>query len=197
MPYNGTISTNIGNGCAGSTEERVGGQLCQRGLCCMKISWLKAILLFPFNITVIIPTLLLWYTDYQWFIPAPSQIVISIILFGGGLYLFIKTALLFHKEGQGTLSPLEPPKRLIIKGPYKKVRNPILLGILFLLLSEVVFFSSSYIFIYTIIFFFINCIYFKTVEEKKLIKRFGQDYIAYRNSVPMWLPNLHDKSKMK
>ena len=163
----------------------------------MKGAWLKAILLLPFNVTVIIPILLLWYTDYQWCIPAKSQIILGVILFCGGLGLFIKTTLLFHKVGQGTLSPLAPPKRLIIQGPYKIIRNPMLLGILFILLSEALLFSSCCIFIYTLIFFLINCIYFKTVEEKMLIKRFGQDYIAYRNSVPMWLPNFRGKRKVK
>lgn len=81
----------------------------------MKGAWLKAILLLPFNVTVIIPILLLWYTDYQWCIPAKSQIILGVILFCGGLGLFIKTTLLFHKAGQGTISPLAPPKRLIIK----------------------------------------------------------------------------------
>ena len=163
----------------------------------MKKSWLTAILLLPFNVTIIIPTLLLWYTDYQWCIPSISQIVLGVILFCGGLGLFIKTTLLFHKVGQGTLSPLAPPKRLIIKGPYKRVRNPMLLGILCILLSEALLFSSSCIFIYTLIFFVVNCIYFKTVEEKRLIKRFGQDYIVYRDSVPMWLPDFHGKRRVK
>ena len=72
-----------------------------------------------------------------------------------------------------------------------------LLGILCILLSEALLFSSSCIFIYTLIFFVVNCIYFKTVEEKRLIKRFGQDYIVYRDSVPMWLPDFHGKRRVK
>ena len=185
----------------------------------MKGAWLKAILLLPFISSLAFPiphsatsaikpciplvpplspisSILDNDLDYQWCIPAKSQIILGVILFCGGLGLFIKTTLLFHKVGQGTLSPLAPPKRLIIQGPYKIVRNPMLLGILFILLSEALLFSSCCIFIYTLIFFLINCIYFKTVEEKMLIKRFGQDYIAYRNSVPMWLPNFRGKCKV-
>ena len=91
------------------------------------------------------------------------------MIFCSGLGLFIKTSLLFHKLGQGTLSPLAPPNRLVIQWPYKIVRNPMILGIMFILLSEALLFSSKCIAIYTLIFFLINCIYFKTVEEKMLI----------------------------
>ena len=163
----------------------------------MRNNWLKAILLLPFNVTVIIPIILLWYTDYQWCIPTWEQIILGVMIFCSGLGLFIKTSLFFHKLGQGTLSPLAPPNRLVIQGPYKIVRNPMILGILLILLSEALLFSSKCIAIYTLIFFLINCIYFKTVEEKMLIKRFGQDYIAYRDSVPMWLPNFRGKHKGK
>ncbi|MBQ1613813.1 MAG: isoprenylcysteine carboxylmethyltransferase family protein [Selenomonas sp.] len=163
----------------------------------MKGAWLKAILLLPFNVTVIIPALLLWYTGYQWCMPAGAQLVLGIIFFCGGFCLFIKTTLLFHNVGKGTLSPWAPPERLVIQGPYKRVRNPMILGILFILLSEALLFSSCCIFIYALIFFVINCVYFKTVEEKRLLERFGQDYRAYRDSVPMWLPDFRGKRQGK
>ena len=90
----------------------------------MRKTWLKAILLLPFNVTVIIPIILLWYTDYQWCIPTWEQIILGVMIFCSGLGLFIKTSLFFHKMGQGTLSPLAPPKRLIIQGPYLSCIKP-------------------------------------------------------------------------
>ena len=107
-----------------------------------------------------------------------------------GLLLAIWSVRTFYtKGGDGTPGPWRPVTNLIISGPYRYVRNPMLLGVFFLLLFESIFFTSIPLFFWFIIFFVGNIIYFKTVEEKELIKRFGTDYEDYKNKVSLLLPN--------
>jgi len=61
--------------------------------------------------------------------------------------------------------------------------------IIFLLLFETILFSSMPIFFWFLIFFIGNIFYFKNVEEKDLIKRFGEDYTNYRDKVKMFIPS--------
>jgi len=70
------------------------------------------------------------------------------------------------------------------------MRNPMLMGVFFLLLFESILFSSMPIFCWFLIFFIGNIFYFKNFEEKDLIKRFGEDYINYRDKVKMFIPSL-------
>ena len=79
-------------------------------------------------------------------------------------------------------------KKLVIAGPYRYVRNPMLIGVFFLLLFESIFFSAIPIFYWFLVFFVSNIFYFKLVEEKDLIKRFGSDYEDYKSNVPMLYP---------
>ena len=94
----------------------------------------------------------------------------------------------FTKGGDGTPGPWRPVSNLIISGPYLYVRNPMLLGVFFLLLFESIFFTSVQLFFWFIVFFVGAIIYFKTFEEKELIKRFGIDYEDYKEKVPMFFP---------
>ena len=63
-----------------------------------------------------------------------------------------------------------------------------ILGAVDLLLFESALFASIPLLLWAIVFFVGNIIYFKTFEEKELIKRFGADYENYRNEVPMLFP---------
>jgi protein-S-isoprenylcysteine O-methyltransferase Ste14 len=45
------------------------------------------------------------------------------------------------------------------------------------------------------VFFVGNIIYFRTFEEKELIKRFGADYEDYKNKVSMFFPKFTPYNK--
>ncbi len=48
--------------------------------------------------------------------------------------------------------------------------------------------SISLIFILTPLFILLNILYLKTIEEKEMEKKFGQQYLEYKESVPMFIP---------
>lgn len=152
--------------------------------------WIKAIIVLPFNVIVIIPSLILYFSKFKYFMPNIVQLIFGIVLLVFGLFLAIWTMILFAKIGKGTLAPWAATKHLIIEGPYRIVRNPMITGVLLVLTAEALILSSIYIFYWMVLFFIINCVYFKLFEEKQLVRNFGDEYIAYRKSVPMWFPKI-------
>ena len=107
-----------------------------------------------------------------------------------GLALIVQTVALFVTVGKGTLAPWDPTARLVVRGPYRRVRNPMISGVLCVLLGEALLFGSPAVLAWFAIVFAVNAIYFPLVEEPGLRRRFGADYETYRAAVPRWLPRL-------
>lgn len=152
--------------------------------------WLKAIIILPFNVIVIIPCLILYFSKYHYVVPSAWQIITGIIVFVFGLVFAVWTMVLFHKIGKGTLAPWAATKHLVVEGPFKYTRNPMITGVLAILLAESLILNNINIFYWMVLFFLINCIYFKVFEEKQLERNFGEEYIEYRKNVPMWFPKI-------
>jgi len=158
-----------------------------------KKEYLKVVLILPGNVLITIPFLIFLFTNnsYSYEIRNSQNILFyfAIFFFIIGLWLTIWSVRSFYNlGGEGTPGPWKPVTNLIVSGPYRYIRNPMLLGVFFLLLFESIFFTSIPIFIWFITFFVGNIIYFKTIEEKGLIKRFGNDYENYKREVPMLFP---------
>jgi protein-S-isoprenylcysteine O-methyltransferase Ste14 len=163
-----------------------------------KISIVFSILILPFMVLVVIPLLILIFTVYRfsWKLDFPLILLPTIfgfILIIFGIYLLIITIKLFYGSGKGTLAPWDPPKKLVIIGPYKYIRNPMISAVLLVLLGEAMITGSLVLCIWFVIFLIINIIYIIYFEEPELIKRFGNDYIKYKNAVPMFVPKLKIK----
>ena len=152
--------------------------------------WIKAIFILPFNVTITIPCLILYFTNFQYNFSNYWQIILGILLILSGLFLAIWTMILFHKIGKGTLAPWAATKHLIIVGPYKITRNPMITGILAVLTGEALLLNSINIAFWIIIFFVVNCIHFKLYEEKNLAEKFGNEYLEYKKNVPAWFPKI-------
>jgi protein-S-isoprenylcysteine O-methyltransferase Ste14 len=73
-------------------------------------------------------------------------------------------------------------------GPYRHVRNPMISGVLSILLGEAALFASPPLVLWFATVFAVNAAYFPLVEEPGLRRRFGAEYDAYRANVPRWLP---------
>lgn len=155
---------------------------------------LLAILLLPFVVVVMIPRWLLraWSeSDTRWIdgtIAAASAHIAGIVVFLCGFALFAWCVSLFARVGGGTLAPWDPTRRLVAVGPYQHVRNPMISGVLAMLVGETIFLGSRVIAIWAATFFVMNSIYFLMSEEPGLEKRFGADYREYKSAVPRWLP---------
>ena len=160
----------------------------------------RTIIVLPGTVLFFIPALILMFTANSRFPPeliTPSQICfwLALLAAGTGVALCVWTAKLFTKYGDGTPAPWDPPRKLVIIGPYRYVRNPMISGVLLLLLAEALLFHSWPITAWMILFLVGNAIYFPLVEEKGLEKRFGDEYLEYKARVPRWIPRLRPWEK--
>jgi protein-S-isoprenylcysteine O-methyltransferase Ste14 len=120
----------------------------------------------------------------------PGQQAAALLLAVTGLGLLYTTNLLFIRFGKGTLAPWSPPEKLIIRGPYRFMRQPMISGVILVLMSEFIFLASWAALIWFSVFLMTNLIYIPLIEEKALFNRFGQAYQRYREAVPGWIPRL-------
>lgn len=127
-------------------------------------------------------------------LPHTTIILIGVILLLiCGLSLSLWTRWIQFKIGQGTPAPQMPTQKLIIKGPYKYSRNPMILGdVIWLICLGAILNSPSFMIISTF-WFVLHLFYYKLIEEKELIARFGQEYEEYQNRVAFLIPKFHRK----
>lgn len=97
---------------------------------------------------------------------------------------------LFVVVGRGTPWPFAPPRRLIVSGPYRIVRNPMGASFLLILLGEALLFGSIALLFYWLISLALLHVREVLIEEPALRRRFGPSYEHYSNSVPRWIPRL-------
>ena len=129
----------------------------------------KTIIVLPGTVLVFVPAVTLLATRDSKFAPklASSAQVwfwMALLAAGIGLALSVWTATLFMKFGGGTPAPWNPPKRLVIRGPYRHVRNPMITGVLLVLFAEAILLRSWPIAAWMMVFFIGNAIYFPFVE---------------------------------
>lgn len=155
-----------------------------------------AVLLLPFMAVIVVPAWLSYAfvnDDTRWFGKTPSawmSYVIGAMLVWAGFTLFVWCVNLFAIIGQGTLAPWDPTQRLVIAGPYRHVRNPMISGVAMMLIGQSLFWGSWMIGLWAGIFILFNHFYFIFSEEPGLEKRFGESYVNYKVNVPRWIPRL-------
>lgn len=92
--------------------------------------------------------------------------------------------------GKGTPAPFDPPRRLVVRGPYRFVRNPMYIGAALALAGAALFYASLPLLIYGAGLLLLAHLIVVFYEEPTLRRSFGPDYEAYRRSVRRWLPGL-------
>ena len=153
---------------------------------------LLAIALLPLTVAVLIP---LWIARANRITLAvgrsPLEIfaqVIGIVLLAIGVFLFTWSLKRFASEGDGTLAPWDPPRKLVVHGPYRYVRNPMISGVVFVLFGEAGILLSPAHVALAVTVLIVNLIYIPLVEEPQLLRRFGDAYSEYCKHVPRLLP---------
>jgi protein-S-isoprenylcysteine O-methyltransferase Ste14 len=156
---------------------------------------LRSIIILPGTVVVFIPSVLVWLSrdsSSAAGLASPGQAVLWLgsLSFAVGLGLAIWTSRLFLQEGDGTPAPWDPPKKFVVLGPYRHVRNPMISGVLFMLLGEALLFQSSLNFGWMVLFFLANAIYLPNIEERDLEGRFGEPYREYKKHVRRRVPRI-------
>jgi protein-S-isoprenylcysteine O-methyltransferase Ste14 len=152
------------------------------------------VLLLPVMVTIVVPAVLVYATRQVWSgwnLESPWNLLptkVGIILIAAGLLMAIWTASLIVRLGKGTPAPWDPPTVLVIEGPYRHMRNPMISSVVWILTGEGVLLGSPILLVWAGVFAFLNLLYIPTFEEKTLAKRFGEPYEEYRQNVPRWVP---------
>lgn len=121
-------------------------------------------------------------------IGAPQLAGIAIAIGGGVLALWC--ILDFAVVGGGTPAPFDPPRRLVNRGPYAVVRNPMYIGAGLALVGASVFYQSLALVGYATAFFFVTHLFVVLYEEPTLRRTFGSDYESYCREVRRWWPRV-------
>ena len=159
----------------------------------MNLELVKAILVLPGTALIYVPGAIVWVAAQSGTPMSAAEVGqtrfwLALVLGASGFALAVWTVRLFRSLGEGTPAPWAPPKRLVVRGPYRHVRNPMITSVLLMLGAESLFFGSWHLAVWVLVFFLGNAIYFPLVEEPALERRFGDSYRRYKAHVPRWIP---------
>jgi protein-S-isoprenylcysteine O-methyltransferase Ste14 len=85
-----------------------------------------------------------------------------------------------------TISP--KTQRLVVKGPYRYTRNPMLFGTCMYYFGLALSFNSVTGLAGVALFMILMLVYIKLCEEKRLLRDFGEEYETYRKRVSLFIP---------
>lgn len=112
---------------------------------------------------------------------ATPLLVAGAVIYFAGLWQFAS-------NGRGTPAPFDPPKKLVRRGPYGWVRNPMYLSLLLLVAGEAVFFRQVALWLYLVFLASAFQLVVAMLEEPALRRRFGALYSDYCGAVNPWWP---------
>ena len=135
----------------------------------------------------ILPFILLWATqrlaDFEVALPVPTGILF--LLFS---LLGLSSAYFMVSWGEGTPLPLDATNKLVLRGPYAFIRNPMAVAGVGQILSLALFFGSWPIAIYGVVGGLAWHFIIRPIEENDLSRKFGAEYESYRSRVRCWIP---------
>jgi protein-S-isoprenylcysteine O-methyltransferase Ste14 len=150
--------------------------------------------------TVVLPGLFAAYVPWRYFglghanpdWSSPASIV-GLMCIGAGAVLLGTCIVEFARTGRGTLSPVDPPRYLVVRGLYRYVRNPMYLSVTTIVVGEALLIRSTALGVYWAVWFVAANLFVMGYEEPALERRFGSSYDEYRQEVGRWIPGFRSK----
>jgi len=103
-----------------------------------------------------------------------------------GIFLPIWGARIFRQHHTNII-PYKNPDRMVTEGPFRLSRNPMYLGMLLTLIGLATLYGTALSFVFPLLYFFVASLYYIPFEEERMIKAFGDDFIAYKAKVRRWI----------
>ena len=113
----------------------------------------------------------------------------ALVVIAAGVTLLATCIWEFARSGRGTLSPMDPPKHLVVRGLYRYVRNPMYLAVTLIVLGQALLLASLNLLLYWSFFFGIVNLFVIGYEEPTLREQFGAEYEEYTRLVGRWIPS--------
>jgi len=144
--------------------------------------------LFVAFFLVVVPQSVLRVSRYKWGgAPVWSELAgTGLVIAGFALVLWCLVTFAF--VGKGTAAPFDPPRRLVVVGPYRFVRNPIYVGAVVAMLGAAMVLWSWWLVLYALVVLVVTHVLVILYEEPHLRSVFGQSYEDYLHSVHRWIP---------
>jgi protein-S-isoprenylcysteine O-methyltransferase Ste14 len=158
--------------------------------------WLRSLLwtiLMPGMVAGYIPWAFFGLDRARWQWSAPF--LTGALVTAAGMALLAACVVEFARSGRGTLSPVDPPRHLVVRGLYRYVRNPMYLSVTAILIGEVLLVRSVPLAVYWAVWFALVNLFVMAYEEPWLRDQFGDSYAEYAASVGRWLPRLPAHSR--
>jgi protein-S-isoprenylcysteine O-methyltransferase Ste14 len=146
---------------------------------------LIAFIALPGIATVIVPLLIAYFDPWN---RAPWLPGVLVMFMGAVVLLWCVRD--FYVLGKGTLAPWNPPKKLVVLGLYRFVRNPMYIGVLLLVLGWSLYFCSPLLLLYVTVLAIGFHIRVVRNEEPRLKAQFGSQWDLYQQEVSRWLPRI-------
>ena len=144
-------------------------------------------LVVPAAVVVLVPYLLL--TDASLgAIDVFGMSLLGVIPIVLGTALYLRCAYDFVMSGRGTPAPIDPPVKLVMRGPYRYSRNPMYIGVLAILVGEALLYRDLSLLYFLLALAAGFYIFIVGYEERALRHQFGEAYARYCEAVPRWIP---------
>ena len=148
----------------------------------------------------LLPGFFAGYVPWRYFGLAHVQVtlrnpfhVLGLMGIGTGVLLLGSCIWQFAHSGRGTLAPVDPPRQLVVRGPYRYVRNPMYAAVTAIVLGEVLLTRSVALLTYWAIWFAFVNLFVIGYEEPTLRRQFGESYERYTHTVGRWIPRWPDR----
>ena len=151
----------------------------------MVVRALLAFLVLPCLAAVVAPPLIASIDPWR---GPPRPPGLAVMIAGASVLLWCVRD--FYVTGRGTLAPWAPPKQLVLVGLYRFVRNPMYIGVLLLVLGWALYAGSLFLAGYAVLLAVGFHLRVVMHEESWLESEFGQQWRAYKEEVPRWLPRI-------
>ena len=144
--------------------------------------------LFVALFLVLVPQRILRASGYKWAgAPSWSELAGSALVISG-FALVVWCLVTFAFIGKGTAAPFDPPRKLVVVGPYRFVRNPIYIGAIIAMLGAAMVLWSGWLVLYALVVLIATHLLVTLYEEPHLRRIFGQPYEDYLRTVHRWIP---------
>ena len=145
--------------------------------------------------TILLPGVVAGYVPWRYFgvsqvrvDPSSPLDLLGIFLIAIGAALLGACIWAIGRRGRGTLSPVVPPKELVVHGLYRYVRNPMYVSVSTIVFGEALLVRSTALIVYWAIFFTAANLFVLLYEEPTLRHQFGESYERYTKQVGRWIP---------
>ena len=146
---------------------------------------LFAFLVLPGLAAFILPPVLAFIDPWRKGVLPPGAFLMLL-----GIVLLFWCVRDFYVSGKGTLAPWDPPRKLVVVGLYRHVRNPMYLGVLTLIVGWAVLLTSPLVICYALVLAVGFHLRVLIHEEPWIARQFGSEWQQYRSHVGRWLPRL-------